>query len=358
MGLSVRTYNGRAGKQRGIGSIERPARTEPPLECIETIRYEPLKEWQTAPMAEDYYQTLGLARDASQSDIDTAYRNLARKHHPDLNPDDKRAKEKFQQVQNAYDVLKDPEKRQMFDRYGSGFENMGGGQAHSGGFDDFAQMFGGQGGGGNAGFEDLFRQFAGAGDGGRGRGRRAQPPRRGRDIEHEIQVSLKTAIEGGETELRLQRADGAMESITAKIPAGIENRKKIRLRGKGEAGAHGGPAGDILIRIAVASDPVFQRLGDDLIVKTPVTVGEAALGAKIDVPTPRGEITLTVPPGSSSGTRLRAKGQGVTSAAGKTGDLYAELKILLPKEIDERSAELLQEFQDRNAESPRENLKW
>ena len=309
-------------------------------------------------MAEDYYQTLGLTRDASQSDIDTAYRNLARKHHPDLNPDDKRAKEKFQQVQNAYDVLKDPEKRQMFDRYGSGFENMGGGGPAGGaGFDDFAQMFGGQGGGGNAGFEDLFRQFAGAGDGGRGRGRRAQPPRRGRDIEHEIQVSLKTAIEGGETELRLQRADGAMESITARIPAGIENRKKIRLRGKGEAGIQGGPAGDILIRIIVSSDPVFQRLGDDVVVKTPVTVAEAALGGKIDVPGPKGTITMTIPAGSSSGTRLRAKGQGVTSSSGKTGDLYAELKIVLPDEIDERSAELLKEFQDRNDESPRENLK-
>lgn len=312
-------------------------------------------------MAEDYYNTLGVSRDASQGDIDKAYRDLARKLHPDLNPDDRKAKEKFQQVQNAYDVLKDPEKRQMYDRYGSGFEHMqGGGPQGAGpqaaGFDDFAQMFGGGGGGAHS-FEDIFRQFAGGGAGPGGRTRRARP-QRGRDLQHEIQVSLKTAVEGGETEMRLQRGDGSTEAITAKIPAGIEHGKKIRLRGKGEAGANGGPAGDILIRVMIKPDPNFQRIGNDLIVKTPVTLAEACLGAKVDVPTPRGKITLTVPPGSSSGTRLRAKGQGVKSPSGETGDLYAELKIVCPDDLDERSKELIREFDERNPDSPRENLRW
>ena len=277
-------------------------------------------------MAEDYYQILGVSRDASQSDIDKAYRDLARKHHPDLNPDDRKAKEKFQQVQNAYDVLKDAEKRQKYDQFGSGFEQMhpGGGGPQAAGFDDFAQMFGG--GGGGQSFEDIFRQFAG---GGRAapQGRRSRP-RRGPDLQHEIRIPLKTAIEGGETVVQVEREGGKTESITAKIPPGIENGKKIRLRGKGQQGSHGGPAGDILIRVMVSPDPTFQRLGNDLIVKTPVTIAEALLGGKIDVPTPRGVISLTVPPGSSSGTRLRAKGQGVKATSGETGDLYAELKIV------------------------------
>ncbi len=313
-------------------------------------------------MEEDYYKTLGVKRDASASDIQRAYRKLARKYHPDMNPGDSNAKERFQRVQEAYDVLSDPEKREMYDRYGSSFHAAGGrpgsGPFHSqpggagAGFEevDFSQLFGGR---GSEGFADIFRQFTG----GRAQGRRTRVPR-GADLEHELEVPFQTAITGGEAALSLRRPGGKVETISVKIPAGIEDGKKIRLRGQGEAADGGGKPGDILLKIRVAAHPFFRRRGSNLEVSVPVTLAEAALGAKIDVPTPQGTITLTIPPGTSGGKRLRAKGLGVVSDKGPAGDLYAEIRIVLPKELDDETLEQIRELDRRYPLNPRAELRW
>jgi DnaJ-class molecular chaperone len=318
-------------------------------------------------MAEDYYKILGIQRGASASDIQNAYRKLARKYHPDLNPDDAAAKEKFQKVQQAYEVLNDPKKRDLYDRYGSSYESFGpggptrgpGGASWSfhggpGGFEevDLSELFGGGGAGG--GFADFFRQVAGGGP----RGRARPTPGRGADLQHAITVPFATAVEGGEVRLEVSRSGGKRESISVKIPAGIEDGKKIRLRGQGEASPTGGPPGDILLKVNVAPHPTYRRHGKDLEVAVPVTVAEAALGGKVDVPTPQGTITLTVPPTTSSGKRLRIKGHGIDDGKGPPGDLFAEVQIMLPENLDEESRRLLQDFDGRNRMSPRSQLRW
>lgn len=317
-------------------------------------------------MEEDYYKVLGVKRDASQADIQRAYRELARKYHPDMNPDDTTAKERFQRVQQAYDVLGNAEKREMYDRYGSSFQSAGGGPGGGPGGGGYTYHWGGPGGGGaedidfsqifgdrgSEGFADIFRQFTG----GRGqrRRRRATP---GADLQHEIEVPLQTAVKGGEAAVTVQRPGGKVETISVKIPAGIEDGKKIRLRGQGEASATGGKPGDILIRVKVAPHPYFTRRGNDLEVIIPVTLAEAALGAKIDVPTPSGAITLTIPPCTSGGRRLRIKGHGV-AGKGKQGDLYAVIRIVLPDELDEQSREEIREIDARHPSHPRADLRW
>jgi DnaJ-class molecular chaperone len=313
-------------------------------------------------MEDDYYKVLGVKRDASQKEIQRAYRDLARKLHPDMNPGDKKAKEKFQRVQQAYDVLNDAEKREMYDRYGSSFQSAGGGGggprqanpfAGGAGFEefDFSQLFGGR---PPEGYADIFRQFTG----GRGQGRRRSAPQRGADLQHELEVPFRTAITGGEVALHVRRPDGRTESITVKIPAGIEDGKKIRLREQGDADPAGGPNGDLLITVHVAPHPCYQRRGNDLIVTVPVTLAEAAAGAKVDVPTPKGVITLTVPPNSSSGRRLRAKGLGIAPAKGPTGDLFAELRIMLPKQFDDAALEQIRELDQKYPLQPRTELQW
>jgi len=316
-------------------------------------------------MAEDYYKILGVERGASPKEIEKAYRKLARKYHPDLNPDDKTAKERFQKVQRAYDVLNDPEKRKMYDQFGSGFESMGGGgprwQTHGTapeGFQevDFSQFFGGESqGGGFGGFEEILRQFAGGG-GARRRGRQA-PPARGADLHHDLQIPFATSITGGQAQLSVRRADGKVESITVKIPPGIEDGKKIRLRGQGERSPSGGTSGDLLITVRVGKHPCYRRHGRDLEVAVPVTLGEAALGAKIELPTPQGVISLKIPPGTSSGKRLRLKGMGVAGSDGH-GDLYAEIQIVLPPDLDKEDLARIRQLEHGYRENPREELQW
>ena len=316
-------------------------------------------------MAEDYYATLGVARGASAEEIKKAYRKLARENHPDLHPDDPKAKAKFQQVQNAFDVLNDPKKREMFDRYGSAYESMGGGgphgprpwpggggarpgEAHEVNIED---LFSGAGGG----FADLFKQFGGRGRAG---GNRRPMPEEGADLEHVLSIPFASAVLGGEAQIAVQRGDGRTETIRVKIPAGIEDGKKIRLRGQGEPGANGGPAGDILIRVSIAPHPHFRRVGKRLEVSVPITLAEAIAGAKVDVPTPHGTITLTVPPGSSSGRKLRAKGQGVKAGSGEPGDLVAELEIVMPKDLSEEDRQQLATIAQRYNDNPRAELRW
>jgi curved DNA-binding protein len=325
-------------------------------------------------MAVDYYKTLGVARNASQADIQKAYRELARKYHPDVNPA-KDAKKKFQQVQTAFDVLNDPEKRELYDRYGSSFEAMGAGggprpgpggagwqQATSGPgpsfrFEDlgdlggFAQFFGDRFEGGDV--NDLFRQFR------RGGGRRgaAAQARRGGDVHAEVEIPFNTAILGGEVQLTVQRESGKTETLAVKIPAGIESGKKIRLRGQGEQGPRGGTPGDLLIAVHVAAHPHFSRQGNNLLVRLPLTLAEAAGGAKIDVPTPNGTVALRIPPATSSGTKLRIRGHGVPAKEG-AGDLIVEVQIMLPKDLGEADVEMLRQLDARHPRHPRDNLRW
>jgi DnaJ-class molecular chaperone len=317
-------------------------------------------------MEDDFYKTLGVERSASQKEIQKAYRLLARKSHPDLaeEGDKEQAKVRFQKIQEAYDCLSDPEKRQMYDQFGSSynqaggqnpFQGFGGGGAHT--QFDFSDLFGGRGGGGGAGgagFEDIFRQFGGGSSGPRSRG-----PIRGANVEHEITVPFRTAIKGGQAHLSVQRPGGKTESITVKVPAGIEDLKKIRLTGQGDPSPNGGPAGDLMIRVKVASHPIYRRQGNNLLVSVPITLAEAALGAKVDIPTPHGTLAISIPPGSSSGKKLRLKGQGVTPPRGTPGDLIVELQIKLPESYTEENQKAIEALQTKLGQSDvRSDLSW
>jgi DnaJ-class molecular chaperone len=323
----------------------------------------------------DYYGVLGVARDATPEAIKKAYRALARKHHPDVNPGDKTAEKKFKEVQQAYDILADPEKRALYDRYGNAaFEGMAAAGPRTSASEwtarfgeagnetiDFSEFFGqfGQGGGaGSAGahgeeggpgiFEDLL---------GRMRSSRASRPRAGRSLEAHLHIPFLTAVRGGETSINVQRGDDKTESLVVKIPSGVDNGAKLRLKGQGEPGAKGAQRGDLTIVITVEPHPYFKREDRNLVVDVPITVSEALLGAKIEIPSLDGMKSLTVPPGSSSGLKLRLKGQGVPASGGKhEGDLFVQLKVVVPKSIDDSSRRLIEEFADRNKQNPRAGL--
>jgi DnaJ-class molecular chaperone len=315
-------------------------------------------------MAKDPYTTLGLKHDASPEDVQKAYRKLARKYHPDMNPDDASAKKKFQEVQSAFEVLSDPEKRQRFDQYGT-TDDIGRGPAgqpkwtYSTGPQtypfDLNDLFGEAEAQGAGGFADIFKQFRRGAGGGQ---RRATPPARGTDLKHELTVPFATAVLGGEAAISVRRAGGNVETIKLKIPAGIDDGKKIRLRGQGEPGESGAPAGDILVTIRTSPHPFFRRTGNRLDVRVPVTLAEAALGAKVDVPTPQGTITLSVPPGASSGTKLRIKGHGVRPKNGPPGDLFAEIQIVLPDHLSEQEKQQLAAVSVAHPQQPRADLRW
>jgi DnaJ-class molecular chaperone len=329
-------------------------------------------------MAEDHYQTLGVPRTASAEDIRKAYRELARKYHPDLHPDDAAAKEKFKQVQTAFDVLNDPSKREMYDRYGSAFEGVGAGGPR-GGWSSGGPFPGGGGPGGFGGFgvgggeidlESLFggaggfaEMFRGAGGGGAraARGRKRPAAAAGGDLSARIEVPFRLAIEGGKVDVQVQR-EGKAETISVTIPQGLPDGARMRLRGQGLPGTGGGPAGDLLLEVQVAAHPVFRRDGDTLEVTLPVSLAEALEGAKVDVPTPWGTISLRIPPGTSGGRKLRAAGMGVRHANGAKGDLIAEVQITLPADADPAAvARLLAAAQDVAATSkaaPRASLRW
>jgi DnaJ-class molecular chaperone len=319
-------------------------------------------------MAQDYYSTLGVSRTASPEEIQKAYRKLARKYHPDKNPDDATAKKKFQEVQTAFDVLGDADKRQRYDQFGADFDSVGAGggprnwrYTTTGGGPqtfpfDLNELFGGGGADvqGGASFTDIFKQFGG----GRGTRAGARAAKRGNDLRHELTVPFNTAVLGGEAAMMVQRGSGEVETIRVKIPAGIDDGKKIRLRGQGEPGVGGAPAGDILLTIHVSPHPHFRRTGDRLDVRVPVTLAEAASGAKVDVPTPQGTITLTVPPNTSSGRRLRIKGHGVRPAGKPPGDLFAEILVMLPENMTAEERQQLTDLSNRYPQHPRADLRW
>ena len=297
-------------------------------------------------MSEDLYQTLGVSRNASKDEIKKAHRKLALKFHPDKNPG-KDAQNRFKRIQEAYDVLSDDEKRAAYDRYGGDFEKIRGGGyqgAAPGGFDglDLDQIFG-QGGasaaGGSGGFNfeggfgDFFEQIlggraAGAGSarGGRaGSATRQRAPQKGANVRHVLELPLELVVRGGETEFYLNS-----EKLAVNIPAGVADGAKMRLREQGNPSPNGGPRGDLILVIKSTPHPHFKRHGQNLELTLPVSIGEAVLGAKVDVPTPAGSVSLNIPPGSSGGRKLRLKGQGIQSTSGAPGDLIVQLQIRVP----------------------------
>ena len=261
-----------------------------------------------------------------------------------MKPPDPDAEKKFSEITEAYDVLSDEEKRKNFDQFGHSFRGAGG----PAGGNPF-QGFGGGSGGASFDLEDLLGGMFGGGAGGGGNpfggGRRGHPrPQKGSDVKAEITIPFTTAVEGGEYSLTVQQG-AKNERLTVKIPAGIDEGQSIRLAGQGSPGAGGGNAGDLLVTIHIAAHPWFRRDGYNLLVDIPVTPSEAALGAKIDVPTlTEGMLVLSVPPGTSSGAKLRLRGKGVRNPkTGDRGDQFAVLKIVLPKELSEEARGLYQQ---------------
>jgi molecular chaperone DnaJ len=370
---------------------------------------------------QDYYETLGVSRKATAKDIRTAFRKLARKYHPDLNPGDKAAEEKFKQLQEAYDVLSDPKKRQMYDQYGFYSENVPTGDygaAHDaadqnvnfdfGGFD-----FGGQAGGGSS-FRDLFGQFFG----GRRGGTMEPEVEPGGDLEYQIEIGFWDAVRGAVMKLQVTRLDactnchgtGAVgtpqtcptcngtgsiqqtagkmrfnvpcnrcggtgklrtacpvcngegrvrksESIDVRIPAGVDNGGRVRVPGKGNAGTMGSHPGDLYLRVVVKPHEFFDRRGNDIYIKVPVTVPEASLGAKVEVPTIDGRALVRIPPGTNSGRTLRLKEKGVPNVRkGTRGDEYVEIQVVVPEPTDERVRKAMKELEELAPTDPRKDL--
>jgi len=313
----------------------------------------------------DFYKVLGVSKDVSEADLKKTYRKLARKYHPDSNPGDAAAEAKFKEISEAYSVLSDPEERKEYDQIramGSGarFTAPGGG-AGGGGFDDvFGGMFG-QGGnqrytfqqGGD--FDDVFGGLFGNGRFGSSSGgfRGYGGPTRGRDVTAHTTIDFVTATRG-ET-ITLQASDG--KPIKVKIPAGVADGQKIKLRGRGQPSPDGGEAGDIVLTVTVRKHPVFEREGLNLRVNVPVTFAEAALGATIEVPTLGGDpVKLRVAPGTPSGRVLRVKGRGVETSKG-TGDLLAVVQVAVPSHLSVEAKEKLEEFAAAlPAENPRDDL--
>jgi molecular chaperone DnaJ len=371
---------------------------------------------------QDYYELLGVSRKAPQKEIRQAYRKLARKYHPDLNPGDKSSEEKFKQVQEAYDVLSDAKKRQMYDQFGFETPGAGGPQGPAdgdnvnfdfGGFD----FGGGSGGSGGPSFRDLFSQYF------RGGAAPAEAPSSypepGSSLEYQIEITFWEAVHGTVKKLSISRLDACAEcqgtgsvgqpqtctacggtgqvaqtsgrmrfnlactrcggsgrvqnlckacrgdgrvrrvdTIEVRIPAGVQTGSRVRVAGRGNAGTNGAPPGDLYIITDVKPHPFFDRRGDDIYTTVPVTVTEATLGAKIEVPTVDGRSLLRVPPGTNSGQKLRLREKGVPSVRDPKhrGDQYVELQVFVPKPVDERVRELLKELEKVAPEDPRKDI--
>jgi curved DNA-binding protein len=317
----------------------------------------------------DYYKVLGVERDASQKEISKAYKKLARKYHPDLNKA-KDAESKFKELSEAYEVLKDPEKRKRYDTLGSGWRDGApfeappgwevryeygpgggggpGGFGGMGGFSDFFEtLFGaarGRGGGPGRGGFDLNDLFGG---GGFRRGGQAGAPTaaQGQDMESELTLSLDDAYRGGKKQIELSGANGARR-LDVKIPPGVRDGERIRLSGQGMPGRGGGRGGDLYLKIKLAQHPIFSVEGDDLRVTVPIEAWDAALGTRVPVPTLDGEVQMTVPAGVSSGQKLRLRGKGLPRRGGGQGDLFAELRVVVPKKLSGEQEELWKKLRD------------
>jgi DnaJ-class molecular chaperone len=302
-------------------------------------------------LALDPYTTLGVKKDATQADIQKAYRRLAKKLHPDLNPGNKVAEEKFKEISAAYDLLSDPEKRARFDRgeidasgterprqqYYRDFADQDGWSAYTSnsGFADFGDY---------AGTEDILSEIFGRQA---GAGRR----RRGQDVRYHLNLSFLDAVNGGKQSIVLP--DGT--TLDVNIPPGTRDGQILRLKGKGRPAAGDGPSGDALIEISVLPHPYFTRKGDDIHLDLPISLKEAVLGAKVKVPTPSGAVTVAVPKWSSTGRVLRLKGRGVPRSDGSKGDQYVTLKLVLPPKPDPKLEAFVAQWQPE-ADSPRQSM--
>ncbi|PYI88137.1 MAG: J domain-containing protein [Verrucomicrobia bacterium] len=306
----------------------------------------------------DYYETLGVSKTASDEEIRSAFRKLARKYHPDVAKDKKTAEEKFKEINEAYEVLSDPEKRKKYDQLGANWNQPGGfqpppdwgGGAQPGGY---YQWSGGDGGGidfefGGTGFSDFFEAFFG---GGRGRsafggfGQRQRTAERGSDVEADIMVTLEEALHGATRQVSLRRAGSKkVETYQVKIPRGVREGQRIRLAGQGEAGERGGQSGDLFLRVRLARHPDFTVEGADLIHDVRIAPWQAILGDQLMVPTLEGKARLKIPQGTQGGQRFRLRERGLPGVSGSRGDLYVVVQITIPKKLSEREREIWEQL--------------
>src|SRR5437762_4455591 len=304
----------------------------------------------------DYYETLGVSKTASEDEIRSAFRKLARKYHPDVAKDKKTAEEKFKQINEAYEVLSDPEKRRKYDQLGENWNQPGGfqppqwgGRQPGGGF----HGRGGENGGvefefGGTGFSDFFEAFFG---GGRGRsafggfGQRGTMAERGSDVEADIMVTLEEALHGSTRQVSLRRAGSKKtETYQVKIPRGVREGQRIRLAGQGEAGERGGKSGDLFLRVRLARHPDFSVEGNDLVHEVKIAPWQATLGDQLIVPTLEGSARLKLPSGTQGGQRFRLRGRGLPGVSGQRGDLYVVAQISVPKKLSEREREIWEQL--------------
>jgi DnaJ-class molecular chaperone len=306
-------------------------------------------------VSKDPYEVLGVAKNASQDDIRKAYRKLAKKLHPDLNPGNAGAADQFKDVAAAHDLLGDPEKRARYDRgeidaagserpqprYYREYADAGGAQRYhsTSGFEDFGDA------------SDLFADLFGRSRAGGG----ARSARmRGQDVQYRLEIDFLEAVRGGKRRITLP--DG--NSLDLTIPEGGADGHVLRLKGKGGPGLGGGPPGDALIELSVRPHPLFTRQGDDIVVELPITIDEAVLGGKIETPTVSGRVALSIPKGSTSGQTLRLRGKGVKRRDGKAhGDQLVRLKVVMPQQIDSELEEFMQKWRDRHRYDPRATLR-
>ena len=304
----------------------------------------------------DYYQTLGVPKTAAADELKSAFRKLARKFHPDTAKNKKEAEEKFKEINEAYEVLGDPEKRKQYDEYGAGWQQAGGpppGWQQAGGG---ARRGGGArpGGGGvefefgGTGFSDFFEQMFGGGRRGGGQGFGGfggyeEPPQKGEDVEADIMVTLEEAFHGSTRQISFRRGEsGKVETYTVKIPKGIREGQKIRLAGQGESGSAG--KGDLFLRVKFQRHPDFEIEGADLIYDLEVPAWDAALGCTVHVPTLEGRAKMKLPPGTQSGKKLRLPGMGLPVGGGKRGDLYAVVAVTVPTALDDEEKKLWEQL--------------
>lgn len=326
----------------------------------------------------DYYKTLGVSKTASEKELKAAYRKLARKYHPDVNPGDKKAETRFKEINEAYEVLGDPEKRRKYDELGAnwryyeqaqqagaqaGASPFGAGSPFGGGFsggawnvnvggpggyrtmtaEEMEEMFGGT--GGESPFSDFFRTFFG-GEPPRRHGARSAP---GRDLEHELELSLEEAFAGTTRRLTIQQ-DGQSRSVDVRIPPGVKTGSRVRAAGGGEAGTRGGASGDLYLRVRLRPHPQFEVRGTDLHTKVPVPLTIAVLGGEANVPTPSGSVRLKIPELTQQGQVFRLKGHGmpVVGKPKERGDLYASVEVVLPRSLTPQERRLFEELHEKH----------
>jgi DnaJ-class molecular chaperone len=305
-------------------------------------------------MSRDPYELLGVKKDATQKEIQSAFRKLAKKLHPDLNPGDKKAEEQFKEISAAYEIVGDEDKRKRYDK--GEIDMAGAEQAHRNYYRDYASQPGAggryQNNSGSADFggnDDIFSSFfSGRGRGGGGGQFRSQ----GQDRQYSLEVSFLDAFNGTKTQIRLPEGP----ALDLQIPAGTRDGQTLRLKGKGEQGFGGGPPGDALVEVRVRPHKFYVRDGDDIRFDLPISLSEAVLGGKVRVPTPSGAVNLTLPAHSNSGKVLRLKGKGAPKRGAGAGDIYVSLKIVLPEAPDQKLAEFMTEWTAVNPQDPRKSM--